>query len=301
MKSSRDPPPERDSIRDAGPTTTIRLPAEHPGRGAPNRKQLEYWLGHFAQFDLLTDLPNRSQFLDRLHGAVARASRYHQLLGVLLLNLDHFKSFNSRYGLRTGDLILKQMGERLKGCTRASDSIARLGGDEFSVILEGLVEKDGAAIAAQRIQAALARPLSISGEDVAITVTSGVAFYPADGATVDEVLHAADVAISYAKEHARGRCEFYSADLLLTSRREQQRRAGVEQRMRRLTPREREVLDILVAGNANKMIAYMLGTSTRTIENHRARIMEKMEARSLPELVRMVIDIRGSLPGSTGE
>lgn len=279
-------------------TMSVSLPTRHPGRGAPRRKQLEYWLGHFSQFDLLTDLPNRSQFIDRLHGAIARADRSGRLLGVMLLNLDHFKAVNATHGHRIADLALKGTAERLKGCTRASDSIARLGGDEFSVLLEGLDGKDGATIAAQRLLKALCRPLPIAGREVAITLTAGVAFYPPDGDGIDALLHHADLAMSHAKGHRRGGCEFYSPDLVLSHRRDPQRRAMLDQRLAQLTPREREVLDILVAGNANKMIAYMLGTSTRTIENHRARIMAKMKARSLPELVRMVLDVHDVVPNA---
>jgi diguanylate cyclase (GGDEF)-like protein len=200
-----------------GPMTKIDDRSQHPGRDAPRRKQLEYWLGHFAQFDLLTDLPNRSQFLDRLTGAIARAARSNRLLGVALLNLDHFKRVNATYGLQTGDLVLKRMAERLKGCTRASDSIARLGGDEFSVLLEGLIEPEGAAIAVQRVQGALSKPLSISGREVVITATVGVAFYPPDGADVDTILRHADVAMCYAKEQRRGSYQFHSADLALST------------------------------------------------------------------------------------
>lgn len=129
-----------------------------------------------------------------------------------------------------------------------------------------------------------------------ITATAGIAFYPPDGATVDELLHHADVALVHAKERQRGDSAFYSPELALVGHREEQRRTAVAQRLARLTPREREVLDVFVPSNANKMIAYMLGTSTRTIENHRAHIMEKMEARSLPELGRMVLDVYRTAP-----
>ncbi len=81
--------------------------------------------------------------------------------------------------------------------------------------------------------------------------------------------------------------------LMLLHERDELRRAEIEQKLARLTPREREVLDMLVAGKANKMIAYLLGTSPRTIEHHRATIMDKMQADSLPDLVRMVLDLRG--------
>ena len=287
--SAHDEPPAQTGGR--GEETEAR--ARDPAREGSRRKQLEYWLGHFAQFDLLTDLPNRSQFIDRLDGAIARAVRSKALLGVMLLNLDQFKSVNTTHGLRFGDAVLKRMGERFRECTRTSDSIARLGGDEFSVILEGLESEDGATIAAQRMQTALAKPLVIDDRELVVTTTAGIAFHPQHGATVDALLHHADLALSHAKERRRGTWALYSPELALVSRREEERRSAALERLARLTRREREVLDILVAGNANKMIAYMLGTSTRTIENHRARIMDKMEARSLAELMRIVVDAGG--------
>lgn len=269
------------------------LPASHPGRDAPKRRQLEYWLGHFAQFDLLTGLPNRSQFLDRLQGAIARSRRNGEMVAVMLINLDRFKALNATFGHQSADGVLKNIAERLRVHIRTGDSIARLGGDEFALILEGLTAKDGAAITAERLLAAVSKPISLDGKVTEVTATIGVSFYPADADNVDALLIHADVAMSTAKESRRNTFQFYSADLGLHARRDEQRHAAMKERFARLTPREAEVLDILVAGNANKMIAYMLGTSTRTIENHRAKIMAKMEAHSLAELVRMVIDVRG--------
>jgi diguanylate cyclase (GGDEF)-like protein len=292
-----------DAMAEAGPAPAEGLPAQHPGRDAPRRMQLEYWLGHFTQFDLLTNLPNRSQFVDRLTAAQARARRDERIMGVMLLNLDRFKALNVEHGHRNADLVLNTMGARLKRCTREGDSIARLGGDEFSVILEGLTEPHGATIAADRVLNALRQPIALAGAEVVVTATGGIAFCPLDCDSIDTLLHHADIALAHAKEHHRGTCQFYSPDMALDSRREELRQSAARQRLDRLTQREREVLDILVAGNANKMIAYMLGTSIRTIENHRAKIMNKMEAQSLPELVRMVLEVQGaptSRPESTG-
>ena len=289
-KTAEQPP---GATADAGIAPADSLPAR-PGRDAPRREQLEYWLGHFTQFDLLTDLPNRSQFVDRLTGALARAVRNERIVGVMLLNLDRFKALNVEHGHGNADLVLRTMGARLKQCTRASDSIARLGGDEFSVILEGLIERQGASIAADRVLNALRQPIALADAEVVVTATGGIAFYPLDADNIDTLLHHADVSLSRAKERHRGTCQFFSPDLALHSRRDELRQSATRQRLDRLTPREREVLNTLVAGNANKMIAYMLGTSTRTIENHRAKIMKKMEAQSLPELVRMVLEVQGA-------
>lgn len=304
MMQKRKPPvtieTPTDAMGAAGFAHADDLPAQHPGRDAPRRQQLEYWLGHFTQFDLLTDLPNRSQFVDRLTGALARARRNERGVGVLLLNLDGFKAVNVEHGHRNADLVLKTMGARLKKCTRASDSVARLGGDEFSVILEGLTERQGAAIAADRALNALRQPMALAGTDVVVTATGGIAFYPLDADNIDTLMYHADIALSRAKDRHRGTCQFYSPDMALRSQRDELRQSAARQRLERLTPREREVLGILVAGNANKMIAYMLGTSIRTIENHRAKIMNKMEARSLPELVRMVLEVQGAPADGSG-
>jgi len=262
-------------------------------RGALQPEQLEYYLSHFAQYDALTELPNRSQFLDRLAGAVARATRNGQILGLMLLNIDSFKAVNFKHGHRCGDLVLKQVAERLKQCTRKSDTLARLGGDEFAVILEGLASKDVAPVPAQRAIEALSGPLAAGVDEIRITVTIGISVYPLDARDVDGLLRAADAAMCDAKDNQRHTYRLYSPELELKTRRDELRRAEVRQKLARLTPREREVLDILVAGKANKMIAYLLGTSTRTIENHRASIMDKMQANSLPELVRMVLDHQG--------
>lgn len=262
-------------------------------RSVRKRKRLEQHLGYLAQYDLLTQLPNRTQYRERLIGAMARASRYEQLAAVMFLNFDHFRKVNLAVGQGTGDIVLKKLAERLTHVTRKSDTLARLGGDEFSLILEGLVEKSGAAVAAERILDALSRPVEIDDQRVEVTASIGITVYSLDADKLDRLWKNADVAMYYAKECGRNNYQFYSPEIEARSRRDELRRAELSRKLAGLTAREREVLEILVAGKANKMIAYLLGTSTRTIENHRARIMDKMQADSLPELVRMVLDLQG--------
>src|SRR5258706_1197109 len=271
--------------------------AINAGREGFSREQIEYYLEHLAHYDVLTELPNRTQFHDRLSGALARAARLEQTVGIMLLNLDGFKAVNIKHGYKSGDNMLSQVAGRLKQCTRKSDTIARLGGDEFAVILEGLTSKRSAVVPAQRALEALSRPITIDGKEVLITATIGIAVYPQDGRDIDGLLRTADAAMCDAKDHERNTFRFYSPELDFKTRRDELRRAEIERKFARLTPREREVLDILIAGKANKMIAYLLGASTRTIENHRAHIMGKMQAKSLPELVRMVLDHRGPSNG----
>jgi diguanylate cyclase (GGDEF)-like protein/PAS domain S-box-containing protein len=263
-------------------------------REAPDRRRMEVRLNDLTQYDLLTELPNRNQFLDCLRGAIARGARNEKLVGVMFLALDHFKLVNTALGYQAGDVVLKLVAERLKQCVRKGDTLARLGGDEFSIILEGLNDKQGAGVAAQRMLHALSRPLLLNTQDIHISASIGITVFPPDSDDLDRLLQNADIAMCHAKERGRNNYQFYSAEIDARNRPGQLRRAEIEPRFARLTPREREVLEMLIAGNSNKMIAYLLGTSSRTIENHRARIMDKMQAESLPELVRMVLDLRGA-------
>jgi diguanylate cyclase (GGDEF)-like protein/PAS domain S-box-containing protein len=257
-------------------------------RDVGERRRLQAQLTRLAQYDPLTELANRSQYRDRLDGAIARATRNKQLLGVLCLGLDHFRAINDSLGQQGGDVVLMQVAERLKQIVRKSDTIGRLGGDEFSIILEGLIEKEGAAIAAQREVMALAQPFVLDGKEVRLTVSIGIAIFPNDAQDLESLLRKAVLAMNFAKQHGRNKFQFYSAELDSLGRSEAQRRAEIRQWLQSLTPREKEVLDLLVAGKASKMIAYVLGISARTVDIHRARVMEKMHADSLAELVHMV-------------
>jgi len=270
--------------------------APHGGRNPDKKAKLQDLFGELAHVDFLTELPTRSQLLDRLIGAMARATRNKTLLGVMLLNVDRFKLVNRAHGYRVADLVLKEMAGRLLRSTRKSDTIGRFGGDEFAVILEGLQERQGAAIAGDRALAVVgSQAFEVEGVEIRVTAAIGVGFYP-EAKDVDTLLRHADLAMCYAKEHSANTCQLYSPELGLRSRHDEQRCAHIDRKLASLTPREREVLGILVEGKANKLIAYLLGASTRTIENHRASIMAKMEAESLPDLVRMVLSAGATLP-----
>lgn len=261
-------------------------------RNADVFTQPEYHLSYLAQYDLLTELPNRSQFRDRLRGAMSRARRNHQLIAVMFLGLDQFKKLNRVYGPTNGDLLLQHLAQRLKGCTRESDTIARLGGDEFALILEGLIEKEGAVVVAKRIQEQLALPFQVNGQEIRVAASIGTAVYPADADELEQLWRYTDVALYYAKACGGNNYRPYRPEIESLSKRDELRQSQTRQKLASLTAREREVMDMLIAGKANKMIAYLLGTSTRTIENHRAKIMDKMEVDSLPELVRTILDVQ---------
>jgi diguanylate cyclase (GGDEF)-like protein len=241
-----------------------------------------------ALVDPLTDLPNRRHFDARLREAIDRATRSRQPVWVLYVDLDLFQRVNAAHGHRVGDEVLQEAAARLAACVRKTDLVASAGGDEFLVALEGTANREGASVVAARALQAIARPFAAI-DGLPLTASIGITAFPDDGGDPDRLLRNADVALWQAKASNRNRFEFFSEQMDDSYRRSQLVRAAIDRKLGSLTPRELEVLERLVAGEANKMIAYELGASPRTIEQHRARIMEKMEAGSLAELVRMVI------------
>lgn len=239
--------------------------------------------------DQLTELPSRRQFRTLLQGAIDRAIRNRHLVWVLYVDLDRFAAVNAAHGHALGDRVLAEAAVRLQQCIRRTDFLASAGGDEFLIALEGTTDLEGARVVASRALQSLAQPFVIDGAEIRTGACIGISAGPADGAAPDTLLRNVDLALAWAKSTGRGRLEVYTAEMDDRQRRSALAREDTERKLASLTPREQEVLDRLVAGEANKMIAYMLGASMRTIEHHRARIMDKMAAGSLPELVRMMI------------
>lgn len=273
----------------------IRQALDFRDQGAADQHlatNLQTQLRRMAQYDLLTELPNRRQFRDALSAAMERARVSQKLVGIIYLTLDHFKQVKATLGHQAGDMLLKQVAERFGQRLSEYAMVACLGGDEFSIMVEGLAEKQGAAIAAQRALQAICQPLKINNQEIVVTASVGIAIYPTDADDLDRLLQRAFAAMCYAKDNGRNSYRFYSTELEAYNRSGELRRVEVELRLASLTPREREVLEILVTGKTNKMIGCLLGNSSRTIENHRAKIMGKMQAGSLAELVRMMLDLR---------
>ena len=160
-------------------------------------------MSHLAQYDFLTDLPNRALFIDRLDQAIAGARRHQRQLGVLFIDCDNFKEINDTLGHAGGDLVLQSIARRLVSAVRSSDTVSRQGGDEFVVLLSELEKAEDAAICARKIIAALAKPHRIGQQDFHVTASIGSTIFPDDGRNAEALLKGADMALYEAKESGR--------------------------------------------------------------------------------------------------
>lgn len=180
-------------------------------RYAIERKQAEERLAYLAQYDHLTGLANRALFQDRLEQALVRAGRNGDVVALMFLDLDRFKAVNDTLGHACGDELLKEVAERVKGCIRESDTVARLGGDEFAIILEGLSGAQDAAPVARKILDALSEPLVLSGHEILVTGSIGIAVRPPSAG--NKLLQDADAAMYRAKQRGRNNYEFYTEEM----------------------------------------------------------------------------------------
>lgn len=164
----------------------------------------EEQLTYQAYHDGLTGLPNRALFHNLLQQAITTARRDHEQLGVLLLDLDRFKEVNDTLGHDVGDLILQQVGSRLAGAVRESDTVARLGGDECAVLLRALTDRRDAFEVVHRIRCALEQPFVVENQPIELAASVGIAFYPDHGEDGTTLVRHADVAMYGAKRSASG-------------------------------------------------------------------------------------------------
>ena len=176
-----------------------------------DRKRFEERLSYLAQYDVLTGLPNRALFYDRLRQAVGRAKREQTMVGLMFLDLDRFKQINDTLGHAAGDRVLIVVAERLKGFLREVDTIARLGGDEFTVVIEGVSQPEQLTGVAEKIRNALAEPVDLDGRAMVVSASVGITLYPRDGEDIDQLIKNADIAMYHAK-HRGGRQQFQFYD-----------------------------------------------------------------------------------------
>ncbi len=174
-------------------------------------------LEHLANHDLLTGLPNRKLFFDRLKQALRRVSRSGELLAVLYIDLDQFKQINDSFGHGVGDEVLKEVTRRLRTAVREQDTIARLGGDEFAVVMETLKEPESTMHCVKRLREALREPLIVQQVQFNINISIGISIYPQDGHDAHTLLRNADTAMFKAKEAGRSTFQYYVEEMTRTA------------------------------------------------------------------------------------
>ena len=184
----------------AGPVAQV----VHISRDVTERKLKEDHFRNMALYDMLTGLPNRTLFFDRVTLLLELARRNQFVLAVLFIDLDHFKTVNDTLGHEAGDLLLKEVSERLTGCTRKADTLARVGGDEFVGICGKIEAPEDAMIVARKILDVLARPFQLKGHECRIGASIGISLYPDDGADAETLLSKADTAMYHVKQGKRG-------------------------------------------------------------------------------------------------
>ena len=177
------------------------------------RVRIEEKLRYMAQYDELTELPNRALFQDRLLHATDQAKRTGEQIGLIFFDLDHFKKVNDTFGHSTGDRLLVEVAQRVKGIIRSSDTLARLGGDEFTIIIEHDATENRCSFIAKKILEALKSAFFLNQQEVFISTSIGITIFPIDGGTPEELLKNADTAMYESKRSGRDQFSYYSKEL----------------------------------------------------------------------------------------
>lgn len=166
-------------------------------------KRTNEQITELAHHDSLTGLPNRILFYDRLNQSIARARREEESIAVLYLDLDGFKLVNDTFGHDVGDALLCEASRRIRDCVRVSDTVARMGGDEFTVILCNVRTANSKDRVAKKIIDAISHPFMLNGKDCSVSVSIGIALYPDNGETAEQLVKIADAAMYLAKHSGR--------------------------------------------------------------------------------------------------
>jgi diguanylate cyclase (GGDEF)-like protein/PAS domain S-box-containing protein len=186
------------------------------GRNVTERRASENVNWYKANFDELTQLPNRSLFSNRLEECIKQSKRAERQLAVLFIDLDLFKDINDRFGHEAGDNLLQQAAKRIHSCVRQSDTAARLGGDEFTVILQDLPKPKRVAIVAEKIRQHLTEPFQIDQYTVKISASVGISLYPQDADCAEQLVYNADLAMYASKNAGGNQFTFFSPHLTPT-------------------------------------------------------------------------------------
>jgi diguanylate cyclase len=182
-------------------------------RYAEERKNVTLQIRYLAQHDSLTDLPNRSLFIENVKRAVTRCHRTNALFAIIFIDLDNFKSINDTLGHEAGDTLLITISKRVKSVIREEDAVGRLGGDEFAVLIEGITTEESLIKIAQDLLATTKEPLTIANKTIHSTASLGIATYPSCASEATALIKCADLAMYKTKKNGRNGYSFYSEDL----------------------------------------------------------------------------------------
>ncbi len=176
-------------------------------------RKAESDLKYLAHYDPLTSLPNRLLAMDRLEHAMERCEREHDWVGLLFVDLDHFKNINDTLGHTVGDALLSSVAQRMRSAVRAEDTVARLGGDEFMVIIEKVGRVEDIADIARKLVTLISLPIPGAAGELSISASVGISLFPEDGTTRETLIRAADTAMYAAKDMGRNRYAFYTNEM----------------------------------------------------------------------------------------
>lgn len=183
-------------------------------RDITERKRAEEQISYQAFHDILTDLPNRVLFRDRLNLALIQAARDKSGLAVMFMDLDRFKLVNDTWGHIKGDELLRQVTARLKDRLRRGDTLARIGGDEFTVLLPEIRERQDAGLIADKFLKCLEQPFYLDGHELHVSASIGIAMFPDDGQSIDDLIRHADIAMYQVKAIGKNGYSFYDSSML---------------------------------------------------------------------------------------
>jgi len=173
------------------------------------RRDQDERLWRMAFFDQLTGLATRVRFRDKITGSFKHADRYRHLTAILFIDLDGFKRVNDNHGHEAGDVVLREIANRLTQIVRDTDTVARLGGDEFAVLLSQVNEKENINVIVEKLLSEISRPIRAAGKDICTSASVGISIYPFDGSSPEMLLSDADEAM-YRAKHDGGNCYHFS-------------------------------------------------------------------------------------------
>lgn len=234
-------------------------------RDITDRKRAEELISYQAYHDILTALPNRILFKDRLGLAVIQARRNESELAVMFVDLDRFKLVNDTLGHVAGDELLQQVAGRLKNCLRQGDTLARLGGDEFTLVLPELRGRQDAEVIAEKFLQSLGSAFNLDGNEIHISASIGIAVYPGNGESIDELLRHADIAMYHVKAQGKNGYAFYDCSMLDAS----YQKIALEQSLRRAL--EQDELEMYYQPQVDVRTGQVLGAEGLMRWNHPQR------------------------------